>query len=129
MPLQRKQDERLAGCPIRGTTAVIAGKWKVEIIWYLAFGPRRFAELRDLLPGISEKVLTAQLRMLSRDGIVERIDAGKMPLRVDYALTEAGRELVFVLEKLCDWGVKRLRIPPTMTGRPPMLDEPLVVAQ
>ena len=50
------------GCPVQGTANVIAGKWKVLIVWHLSFGTRRFAQIRDLLPGVSEKVLTAQLK-------------------------------------------------------------------
>jgi DNA-binding HxlR family transcriptional regulator len=50
------------GCPVQGTANVIAGKWKVLIVWHLSFGSRRFAEIRDWLPGVSEKVLTAQLK-------------------------------------------------------------------
>jgi DNA-binding HxlR family transcriptional regulator len=100
---------------------VIAGKWKVELVWYLAFGDKRFAELRALLPGISEKVLAAQLRDLEKDGIVRRTEVELKPLKVEYALTEAGRELIFVMDHLCGWGVKHLGGPPTMTGRRPML--------
>jgi DNA-binding HxlR family transcriptional regulator len=47
----------------------MAGKWKVMIVWHLSFGSRRFAEIRDFLPGVSEKVLTAQLRELQKDGV------------------------------------------------------------
>ncbi len=54
------------GCPVQGTINTVSGKWKVLAIWHLGFSPRRFAELRKLLPGISEKVLTAQLRQLER---------------------------------------------------------------
>ncbi len=112
---------RFRGCPIRGTTAVIAGKWKVEIVWYLAFGTKRFAELRDLLPGISEKVLAAQLKSLEKDGVVRRDSIGGKLLWVDYSLTEAGVELIRLMDHLCAWGVKHLGIPPTMTGRPDLL--------
>ena len=108
---------------MRATSAVMAGKWKVEIVWYLAFGTKRFAELRELLPGISEKVLTAQLKSLEKDGVVRRTVAAQKPLWVDYSLTDAGRELVRLMDGLCAWGVKHLGVPPTMTGRPPMLTE------
>ena len=55
------------GCPVQATSNVFAGKWKVLIVWHLGFGSRRFAEIRDLLPGVSEKVLAAQLRELEHD--------------------------------------------------------------
>lgn len=56
------------GCPVQGTINVLSGKWKVLVVWHLGFMPRRFAEMRKLLPGVSEKVLTAQLRQLEKDG-------------------------------------------------------------
>jgi DNA-binding HxlR family transcriptional regulator len=119
--LARRSTVPFGGCPVRATSAVIAGKWKVEIVWYLAFGTKRFAELRDLLAGISEKVLTAQLKSLERDGVVRRKTAAIKPLWVEYSLTDAGSELIRLMDGLCAWGVKHLGVPPTMTGRPPML--------
>ncbi len=50
------------GCPVQGTINAVSGKWKVLVIWRLGFGPKRFAQLRNLLPGVSEKVLTSQCR-------------------------------------------------------------------
>ena len=61
------------GCPVQGTATVIAGKWKVLIVWHLSFGSRRFAQIRDFLPGASEKVLTAQLKELQQDGVIRRL--------------------------------------------------------
>ena len=77
-------------------------------------GSRRFGELRELLPGVSEKVLTAQLRELEHDGIVKRLDAGTVPPRVDYMLSEAGQELIPVMEAMCGWGTKHLGVPPSL---------------
>ena len=70
------------GCPVQGTINVLSGKWKVLLVWHLGFGPRRFAELRDLLPGVSEKVLTAQLRQLQADGVVQRKTKPSSPPQV-----------------------------------------------
>lgn len=119
----RRSSVPFGGCPVRATSAVMAGKWKVEIVWYLAFGTQRFAELRELLPGVSEKVLTAQLKSLEKDGVVCRRVAVTKPLWVEYSLTDAGCELIRLMDGLCAWGVKHLGVPPTMTGRPPMLME------
>ncbi len=102
------------GCPVQATSNVMAGKWKVLIVWHLAFGTRRFAEIRNLLPGVSEKVLTAQLRELERDKVIARIDAHTMPPRVDYMLTDAGNELVRIMEAMCGWGTKHLGVPPSL---------------
>ncbi len=102
------------GCPVQGTANVIAGKWKVLIVWHLGFGMLRFAEIRDLLPGVSEKVLTAQLRQLERDGVIKRASSGTVPPRVDYMLSDAGNELIPVMEAMCGWGTKHLGIPPNL---------------
>ena len=102
------------GCPVQGTINVLSGKWKVLLVWHLGFGPRRFAELRDLLPGISEKVLTAQLRQLQSDGVLERKTKASVPPQVTYFLSKAGEELIPVMTDLCHWGTRHLGIPPNL---------------
>lgn len=102
------------GCPVKATSNVLAGKWKVLIVWHLSFGARRFAELRQLVPGVSEKVLASQLRQLVEDGVVRRIDAKTSPPRVDYLLTEAGDELIPLMQAMCDWGSKHFGIKPNL---------------
>lgn len=102
------------GCPVQATFAALKGKWKVNIIWHLSFGTKRFAELRRLLRGVSEKVLTAQLRQLESAGIISRaVTPGKIP-RVDYSLTPHGSDLMPPLETLCAWGSRQFNIKPTM---------------
>jgi DNA-binding HxlR family transcriptional regulator len=102
------------GCPVQATSNTLAGKWKVLIVWHLAFGSKRFAAIRELLPGVSEKVLTAQLRELERDGILSRkVMEGPAP-HVDYMLSDAGKELVPVMESMCAWGTKHLGVQPTL---------------
>jgi DNA-binding HxlR family transcriptional regulator len=90
------------GCPVSGTINCVSGKWKVLAIWHLGFGPKRFAQLRDLLAGVSEKVLTAQLRQLENDGIIRR----------------AGEELIEPMSALCAWGTRYLGIPPSLPRYP-----------
>jgi DNA-binding HxlR family transcriptional regulator len=102
------------GCPVQATSNVLAGKWKVLIVWHLAFGSKRFAELRELLPGVSEKVLTTQLRELERDFVLTRIVTHSAPPRVDYLLSDAGKELIPVMEAMCGWGTKHLGVAPTL---------------
>jgi len=102
------------GCPVKATSNVIAGKWKVLIVWHLSFGTMRFAELRNVLPGVSEKVLTAQLRQLEQDRVVRRIDAGSSPPRVDYMLTESGRDLIPLMQAMCDWGCRHFGLTPNL---------------
>jgi DNA-binding HxlR family transcriptional regulator len=106
------------GCPVQATANTLAGKWKVLIVWHLSFRPLRFSELRALLPGVSEKVLTSQLRELARDLIVRREDAGQVPPRVDYILTPAGHELIAIMEAMCLWGRVHLGVPSTLPPRP-----------
>jgi DNA-binding HxlR family transcriptional regulator len=106
------------GCPVQATSNVFAGKWKVLIIWHLSFQSYRFAEMRDLLPGVSEKVLTTQLRELERDGIINRLVTPTVPPRVDYQLSDAGAELIPVMESMCGWATKYLGVTPTLRPRP-----------
>jgi len=106
------------GCPVQATSNVLAGKWKVLIVWHLSFGTRRFAEIRDLLPGVTEKVLTDQLRQLEHDGVLRRLVTETVPLRVDYILTDAGQELIPVMEAMCSWGTKHLGVPPSIPRIP-----------
>jgi DNA-binding HxlR family transcriptional regulator len=119
------------GCPVQATANTIAGKWKVLIVWNLSFRPRRFSELRALLPGVSEKVLTSQLRELARDFIVKRHDTGQIPPRVDYSLTPAGKELIAIMEAMCLWGSEHLGVPSTLPplSAPASLEATLAVSQ
>ena len=102
------------GCPVQGTINVLRGKWKVLAVWHLGFSPRRFAELRDLLPGIREKVLTDQLRQLESDGVVQRKSKPTVPPQVTYYLTKAGDDLIPMMTELCHWGTRHLGIPPNL---------------
>jgi len=77
------------------------GRQKVLIVWHLAFGARRFSEIREILPGISEKVLSGQLRELEGDGVLHREVTPTVPPRVGYMLSDAGEELVPVMEAMC----------------------------
>ena len=101
-----------------GTINRVSGKWKVLAIWHLGFGPKRFAQLRDLLPGVSEKVLTAQLRQLETDGIVHRRVKRASPPQVTYSLTRAGEDLIEPMSALCSWGTRYLGIPPSLPRQP-----------
>lgn len=91
-------------CKAELALRVIQGRWKVLILRELIDGVRRFSELQRSLTGVSQKVLTAQLRELEADGVVTRTIYPQVPPRVDYALTTLGRELIPVLEQLHAWG-------------------------
>ena len=91
-------------CPVEAAVDVFGGKWKALILWWLQERTWRFAELRRQIPGITEKMLTQQLRELEADGIVQRRVYPTVPPKVEYSLTEYGRSLKRALRALCDWG-------------------------
>ena len=95
---------RTYNCPVEATIDVIGGKWKPVILWWLHQRTWRFAELRRQIPGITEKMLTQQLRELEADGIVARRVYPTVPPKVEYSLTEYGRSLKRALRAICDWG-------------------------
>jgi len=77
---------------------MIQGRWKLPILFRLYADPSiRTLQLKRDIPGITQKVLTAHLRDLAEDGLIERIDFGEKPLRVEYQLSEMGRQLLPVL--------------------------------
>jgi DNA-binding HxlR family transcriptional regulator len=91
-------------CPVEAAVDVFGGKWKALILWWLQERTWRFAELRRQIPGITEKMLTQQLRELEADGIVDRRVYPTVPPKVEYSLTEYGRSLKRALRAICDWG-------------------------
>jgi DNA-binding HxlR family transcriptional regulator len=101
MPRRRNP---ISDCPLTAALAAISGKWKLIIIYWLAESPRHFAALRKLMPSISQKVLTQQLRELVADDIVHRAARGKAPAPVTYTLTDYGRSVVPLVEQARLWG-------------------------
>jgi DNA-binding HxlR family transcriptional regulator len=90
---------------VEATLNVIGGKWKVVILFNLTSeGTLRFAELRRKIPGISERMLTQQLRELEGDSIVYRKVYAEVPPKVEYSLTEYGKTLRPITEAMCKWG-------------------------
>jgi DNA-binding HxlR family transcriptional regulator len=104
-------------CPVEAAIDVIGGKWKALILWWLQQRTWRFAELRRQIPGITEKMLTQQLRELEADGIVRRQVYATVPPKVEYSLTDYGRSLKRALRAICDWGHNHMtRIGAKSTG-------------
>lgn len=91
-------------CPAEVTLALIGGRWKPVILYWLREGTQRFGELHRLIPEAREQMLTVQLRQLERDGLVHREVYKEVPPKVEYSLTELGQSLSPVLSALCDWG-------------------------
>jgi len=105
----RKQRHRsYTECPVEAALDVIGGKWKVAILVRLTEGTRRFNELRRLLPNITQRMLTNQLRELESDGMVDRRVYAQVPPKVEYSLTELGRTLEPLLVDLKRWGQENM---------------------
>ena len=103
MPSQTEKKE-LPACPVETTLMLIGDKWKVLILRDLLPGTKRFGELKKSIGTVSQKVLTAQLRDMERNGLVNRKVYPEVPPRVEYSLTELGRSLKPILDAMWDWG-------------------------
>ena len=103
-------EEALARCvPMSKLQAVLSGKWKILILWYVAFYKvQRFGQLLRRLDGITQSTLTKQLRELERDGFLHREIYREIPPNVEYSLTELGRSFVPVLNQMLSWSEERL---------------------
>ena len=97
-------------CPIEELLVLIGGRWKPVILWWLfeSEKPLRFKVLREVIPQISQKILTQQLRELERDNLVKREMFREMPVRVEYSLTTFGGKLRPVLHALDSWARQHL---------------------
>ena len=87
----------------RRAVGMINGRWKLEILWLLSHGTRRFGELKRGLPGITQHMLTAQLRALERDGLIKRTIYAEVPPRVEYENTDAARRLRPIFIEIVKW--------------------------
>ena len=96
-------------CTVAVTLEVIGGKWKAVILWHLSHKTLRFSQLQRRLPGVTQKMLTQQLRELERDGMIHREVYPEVPPRVEYSLTAEGRTLLPLLTLMCTWGRQRLQ--------------------
>ncbi|WP_218278347.1 helix-turn-helix domain-containing protein [Pseudomonas sp. 43mfcvi1.1] len=88
---------------MRRAFALLSGKWKLEIMWLLHQRIYRFGELRKAIPGVTQHMLTAQLRELERDGLVSRTVFAEVPPRVEYEITQKARGLGPTMEALTAW--------------------------
>jgi len=96
------------GCPVEACLEVVGGKWKGVILFHLFAGAKRFNELMRLMPDVTQRMLTKQLRELEADQIVVRKVYPEVPPKVEYALTEFGRTLTPVLKVMQQWGAEFL---------------------
>lgn len=96
--------KELPTCPVETTLTLIGDKWKVLILRDLMPGTKRFGELKKSVGGVSQKVLTAQLRDMEENGLVSRKVYAEVPPRVEYSLTELGKSLKPILDAMQSWG-------------------------
>lgn len=94
----------LPACPVETTLLLIGDKWKVLILRDLFIGTKRFNELKKSLVGVTQKMLTQQLRELESDGIIHREVYPVVPPKVEYSLTKLGLTLKPVMDTLVEWG-------------------------
>ncbi|WP_306641411.1 winged helix-turn-helix transcriptional regulator [Sanyastnella coralliicola] len=92
-------------CPLQQALQVVGGKWKPVIIYQLSRSKKRFGQLNAAVVGVSRKVLTSQLNELVDDGLVVRTSYAETPPRVEYELTEKGKELLPIFDSMADWGM------------------------
>lgn len=97
-------NKKILDCPVATTINLIGNKWKLLIIRDLLASTRRFGELRKNLEGISQRVLTQNLRELENDGLIKRKVYAEVPPRVEYSLNELGRSLLPIILTMADWG-------------------------
>ena len=92
------------GCPVEATLELIGGKWKGVVLYHLLERTYRFGELKKVMPGITQRMLTKQLRELETDGIIHRKVYAQVPPKVEYSLTECGKSLKGIIMMMRDWG-------------------------
>ncbi|PKN40956.1 MAG: transcriptional regulator [Deltaproteobacteria bacterium HGW-Deltaproteobacteria-18] len=97
-------------CPVEVTMGMVSGKWKCLILWHLHEGPVRYKELERIVPGVSQKMLTQQLKEMENDGLLARTVFPEVPPRVEYELTELGHSVFPILETMHNWAVEKFVI-------------------
>ncbi len=93
-------------CPVEVTMSLLDGKWKGIVLWYLKNQTLRFSELQRLMPNISQKMLTRELRELENAGLVFRKVYPEVPPKVEYSLSEYGKTLIPIIDLICEWGIQ-----------------------
>ena len=92
-------------CPVETTLNILSGKWKGIILFRLLGGKKRFNEIKRLIPNITHRTLTLQLRELERDRVLKRTVYAEVPPRVEYELTEVGISMAPIIRAMYDWGL------------------------
>ena len=96
-------------CPVEACFDLIGGKWKGVVLFHLLDGTKRFNELRRMLPKVTQRMLTRQLRELEHDRIIVRTTYAEIPPRVEYSLSELGKSMEPIIRMLEQWGTDYIR--------------------
>lgn len=96
------------GCPVEAALEVIGGKWKGVILYHLLSETMRFNQLRRLMPEVTQRMLTKQLRELEADNLISRKVYPEVPPKVEYSMTEYGKTLAPIIHALREWGLQHL---------------------
>lgn len=95
-------------CPMILVQGIVSGKWKILILWYLSYNNLRFSDIKKKLPDVTQKMLTQQLRGLEEDKLIYRHIYPVVPPKVEYGLTEVGKEIIPILEMMHRFGSQYL---------------------
>lgn len=95
-------------CPMLLVQNLFAGKWKILILWYLSYDILRFSDIKRKLPGVTQKMLTQQLRSLEEDKMIFRKVYPVVPPKVEYGLTDVGKKIIPILEMMHGFGAEHL---------------------
>ncbi len=104
--IAKRRTNPVSACPLTAAIAALGGKWKLIVLYWLAAGPLHFADIRQRIPGISNKVLAEQLAELLADDLIRRSSAAPPPAPVTYALTDHGQSALEPLNAIHAWGKK-----------------------
>ncbi len=101
----RYQYKNPENCPVTKLMSVVGGRWKFIILYTLRNSSKRFGQINQFIPSISNKVLSEQLKELEEDQIIDRkVLSDRIPINVAYSLTKKGEQLIPIIELMADWG-------------------------
>ncbi len=122
--MRKQRHQSYTNCPVEAALDIIGGKWKSIILFRVIEGTKRFNELRKLLPKVTQRMLTNQLRELERDGLIERKVYPQVPPKVEYSISELGKTLEPVLRELKKWAEMQMPARIAAGGAPPAVTRP-----
>ena len=120
--MRKQRHTTYTNCPVEAALDIIGGKWKSIILFRVLEETRRFNELRRLVPNLTQRMLTNQLRELEHDGLIARKVYAQVPPKVEYSITDLGKTLEPVLLALTQWAEQHMQ--PRMVGRDLPIETP-----